>query len=90
MVTNPAPPFSFIQETVHEFENPKEPDTINWFDDRRTVTIRVPYCKANEQQSYAFIKKLEHFTRGLETNIMFRLKDNNIHPQSCCLSRHVR
>ena len=67
MVTNPAPPFSFIQETVHEFENPKEPDTIipvNWFDDRRTVTIRVPYCKTNEQQSYAFIKKLERFTRG--------------------------
>ena len=44
-------PFNFIQKTIHEFENPKEPDTIipvNWFDDRRIVTIRVPYCKANE------------------------------------------
>ena len=86
-------PFNFIQKTIHEFENPKKPDTIipvNWFDDRRTVTIRVPYGKANEQQSYAFIKKLERFTRGhykfaiiwqtKKLTSMFRLKDNNIHP----------
>ena len=43
------------------------------------VTIRVLYCKANEQQSYAFIKKI--FTRGhygfeinladKETNLFF-------------------
>ena len=86
-------PFNFIQKTIHEFENPKESDTIipvNWLDDRRTVTIRVPYCEANEQQSYAFIKKLERFTRGhykfaiiwqtKKLTSMFRLKDNNIHP----------
>ena len=75
------------------FENPKEPDTIipvGWFDDRHTVTIRVPYCKANEQQSYAFTKKLERFNRGhykfaiiwqtTKLTSMFRLKDNNIRP----------
>ena len=96
-------PFNFIQKTIHEFENPKEPDTIipvNWFDDRRTVTIRVPYCKANEQQSYAFIKKLERFTRGhykfaiiwqtKKLTSMFRLKDNNIHPSHVVYPRHVR
>ena len=46
-------PQNFIQKTINEFEKSKEPDTIfpvNWFDNRRTVTICVPYCEANEQQ----------------------------------------
>ena len=58
--------------------------------DEIMVSYIIPYCKANEQQSYAFIKKLERFTRGhykfaiiwqtKKLTSMFRLKDINIHP----------
>ncbi|KAK3725312.1 hypothetical protein QZH41_002588 [Actinostola sp. cb2023] len=60
-------PWHFIQKVIHEFEDPSEPTTIiptNWFDERRPILIRIPYCQNNEHQSRSFVRKLERFTRG--------------------------
>ncbi|KAK3731001.1 hypothetical protein QZH41_006646 [Actinostola sp. cb2023] len=85
-------PWHFIQKVIHEFEYPSEPTTIiptNWFDERRPILIRIPYCQNNEHQSRSFVRKLERFTRGQykfiiiwktkKMSSLFQLKDKNIH-----------
>ena len=44
-------PLWFIEKTIDEFMNPKEDETIiltHWFDERKTISIRLPYCRQNE------------------------------------------
>ena len=49
--------------------------------DHRRFTIYVPYCKANEQQSCAFMKKIELCIRGFTIlqSLGNNMKDQNIH-----------
>ena len=60
-------PLDIFRKPFMNLKIPEKPDTIipvNWFDARHTVTISVPYCKTNEQQSCAFIKKTSSFHSG--------------------------
>ena len=60
-------PFWFIDKTFKEFLNPNEDESLiptHWFDERKTIFIRLPYCRQNENESRKFIRKLSSFTQG--------------------------
>ena len=54
-------PAKFVNEVIHDFENPRDEETIipvHWFDERTKIGIPLPSCSKNEVESKKFIKKL--------------------------------
>ena len=64
------------------------------FDDKRVLTVRLPFCPKNEEESKVFVRRLEQYTAQKFTfkiiwntrNIrsLFPLKDKVTH-RSCCI-----
>ena len=89
-------PKRFIDSVVREYtENTEDVDIPNWlFEDRQTVTFRLPYCDLNEKQSSQFTDKLSKFTQNKyifrviwqtrKIRSLFPLKDRNVH-KSCVI-----
>ena len=53
--------------TIQNFDRPNTEETIiptEWFDDRRKINVKLPFCEANETQSKKFIQKLKFFAQG--------------------------
>ena len=92
-------PKRFVESVVRDFcstPDVNDDDIVpNWlFDDRQTLTVRLPFCPENEKISKTFVQNLEKFTRGKYSfkiiwdtrNIrsLFPLKDRVKH-QSCVI-----
>ena len=66
--------------------------TTQWFDDRKSITLEIPYCKRNEDETKKLINKLTFFTQGhyrfcivwrtRKIHSLFKLKDKTNHPSS--------
>ena len=62
-------PSRFVESVISDFmkvPDPDEEDIIpSWlFDDRRVLTVRLPFCPKNEEISKTFVLRLEEFTQG--------------------------
>ena len=89
-------PMWFIDKTVNEFTRPApNQDTIlptQWFDDRKSITLEIPYCKRNEDETKKLINKLTFFIQGhyrfhivwrtRKIQSLFKLEDKTNHPSS--------
>ena len=89
-------PMWFIDKTVNKFTRPApNQDTIlptQWFDDRKSIPLEIPYCKRNEDETKKLINKLTFFTQGhyrfrivwqtRKIQSLFKLKDKTNHPSS--------
>ena len=89
-------PIWFIDKTVNESTRPApNQETIpstQWFDDRKSITLEIPFCKRNEDETKKLINKLTFFTQGLykfrivwrthKIQSLFKLKDKTNHPSS--------
>ena len=68
-------PSRFIESVIRDFKrvpDPDEEDIIpSWlFDDRRVLTVRLPFCPKNEEISKTFVHRLEVFT---QQKFMFKI-----------------
>ena len=68
-------PSRFIESVIRDFTtvpSAEEENIIpNWlFDDRKVLTVRLPFCPQNEEISKTFIRRLESFTRN---SFMFKI-----------------
>ena len=89
-------PRRFIQSTIDNFKQKQDeeekliPDYF--FEERKRIFIKLPYCTENEQLSRRFLKKLNQFTDGKfmfiirwqtrKIKSLFKLKDVNKHQSS--------
>ena len=88
-------PRKFVESVINNYDNPRTDDSTiiptHWFDDpRKTVLIRLPYCRQNEKESSTFIKKLTQYTKDQykfviiwqtrKIQSLFTTKDRNKHP----------
>ena len=86
-------PRNFVDKTIKSFQyrlHEEEPIIpTNLFEERRRITIRIPFCERNEKASSKFINKLNGFTRNScifeviwltrKIKSLFNLKDKNVH-----------
>ena len=91
-----AYPMWFINKTINDFIHPTSyHETIlptQWFDDRKSINIEIPFCKSNEDETKKLINKLTFFTQGhfkfrifwrtRKIRSLFKLKDKTNHPSS--------
>lgn len=91
---NAGYPYHFIINTITHFKNNLQTEDPlippYFFEERKKIAIRLPYCPLNEKQSKKFIAKLNSFTANKyffvivwqtkKIRQMFRLKDKNLHP----------
>ena len=92
-------PSRYVDAVVRDFNRTPSADDENiipeWlFDEKRVLTVRLPFCPKNEEDSKSFICNLEQYTAEKVTfkiiwntrNIrsLFPLKDKVTH-RSCCI-----
>ena len=90
-------PIKFIQSVINDFHESQATDTNmiipNWlFEERKTITIKLPYCPTNESEPKRFLSNLEILTnykikfmiiwQTKTIRSIFRLKDK-INHKSC-------
>ena len=96
--------FTYIVDTTVTiaFVNHVEEEPIiptNLFEERRRITIRIPFCERNEKASSKFIHKLNGFTRNSyifeviwltrKIKSLFNLKDKNVHKSHVATLIHM-
>ena len=86
-------PRNFVDKTIKSFQyrlHEEEPIIpTNLFEERRRITIRIPFCERNEKASSKFVNKLNGFTQNSyifeviwltrKIKSLFNLKDKNVH-----------
>ena len=92
-------PSRFVDAVIRDFNTTPDADDEDiipeWlFDEKRVLTVRLPFCPKNEEESKVFIRRLEKYTAQEFTfkiiwntrNIrsLFPLKDKVTH-RSCCI-----
>ena len=87
-------PNKFVESVIRQCNTEKDekiiPDYL--FEERRFITIEIPYCYRNEKASKRFISKLEEFTqfdfrfriiwKTRKIKSLFPLKDKITHPSN--------